>query len=65
MLSNRRSKAPFKQLGATVTRWFAGQEHATAGWEREQRDRMLAEAEQDRRALRRGDRGGWGSLEQG
>ncbi len=38
-----------KKLGATVTRWYAGQEHATAGWEREQRDSMLAEAEKDRR----------------
>ena len=37
------------ELGATVTRWYAGQEHATAGWEREQRDRMLVEAEKDRR----------------
>ena len=42
-----------KKLAGTVTKWYAGQEHATAGWEREQRDRMLAEAEKDREALTR------------
>jgi DNA invertase Pin-like site-specific DNA recombinase len=36
-------------LGGKVTRWYAGQEHATAGWEREQRDKMLAEAERKER----------------
>jgi DNA invertase Pin-like site-specific DNA recombinase len=34
-----------KALGGTVVAWYGGQEHATAGWERQQRDQMLADAE--------------------
>ena len=32
-----------EQLG-TIACWYGGQEHATAGWEREQLDRLLAAA---------------------
>ena len=32
-----------EQLGS-IARWYGGQEHATAGWEREQLDRLLADA---------------------
>jgi site-specific DNA recombinase len=37
------------QLGGTITKRFAGQEHATAGWEREQLDRLLADATSPRK----------------
>jgi DNA invertase Pin-like site-specific DNA recombinase len=32
-------------LGGQVAVWFGGQEHATPGWERAERDRLLASAE--------------------
>jgi DNA invertase Pin-like site-specific DNA recombinase len=41
--------AAVKQLGGTIAQRYAGQEHATAGWEREQRDKMLAEADKPRK----------------
>ncbi|HEY7427120.1 MAG TPA: recombinase family protein [Gemmataceae bacterium] len=34
-----------ERLGGKIAGWYGGQEHATTGWEREQRDRMLADAE--------------------
>jgi DNA invertase Pin-like site-specific DNA recombinase len=33
------------QLGGRITKRYAGQEHATAGWERQQLDSLLADAE--------------------
>lgn len=42
-------EAAVKQLGGEIVRRYAGQEHATSGWEREQRDKMLAEAQQHRK----------------
>ncbi len=36
-------------LGGKIVVKYAGQEHATAGWEREQRDKMLAAAEKPRK----------------
>ncbi|MGD0900143.1 MAG: recombinase family protein, partial [Thermoguttaceae bacterium] len=43
--------AAIKQLGSAIVQRYAGQEHATAGWEREQRDKMLAEAEKARKSF--------------
>src|SRR6185295_12588318 len=34
-----------KSLGGVITRRYAGQEHATAGWEREQLEKLLADAQ--------------------
>lgn len=34
-------------MGGKIVDRYAGQEHATAGWEREQRDKMLADAEKE------------------
>jgi DNA invertase Pin-like site-specific DNA recombinase len=42
-------EAAVAALGGTVVAWYGGQEHATAGWERAERDRMLADAEKDPR----------------
>ncbi len=39
-------KDAVSQLGGSITRRYAGQEHATTGWEREQLDKLLADAEQ-------------------
>jgi len=41
--------AAVKQLGGRVVKRYAGQEHATSGWEREQLDQLLADAEKPRR----------------
>ncbi len=32
------------QLEGTIAQWYGGREHATPGWEREQLDRLLADA---------------------
>jgi site-specific DNA recombinase len=40
-----------KALAGTIAIRYAGQEHATAGWERQQLDKMLADAEKPRRAF--------------
>jgi DNA invertase Pin-like site-specific DNA recombinase len=36
-------------MGGQIVRRYAGQEHATAGWERQQLDKLLADAAQDRK----------------
>jgi DNA invertase Pin-like site-specific DNA recombinase len=38
-----------KALGGKIVGWYGGQEHATSGWERAERDRMLADAEKAHR----------------
>src|SRR5262249_1668436 len=35
------------RLGGQVVAWFGGQEHGTAGWERREVDRLIAEASRD------------------
>ena len=42
-------KDAIAQLGGVVARRYAGQEHATAGWEREQLDQLLDEAKWPRK----------------
>lgn len=37
------------RLGGTITRCYAGQEHATANWEREQLEQLLADAKRSTR----------------
>ncbi|REK05522.1 MAG: hypothetical protein DWQ37_23710 [Planctomycetota bacterium] len=37
------------QLGGKITKRYAGQEHATSGWERQQLDALLADAKKQRR----------------
>jgi DNA invertase Pin-like site-specific DNA recombinase len=44
-------QAAVTQLGGSITKRYAGQEHATAGWEREQLDQLLADAERPRKAF--------------
>src|SRR5262245_20727970 len=36
-------------LGGKLVGWYGGQEHATPGWERQQRDKLLADAEKAHR----------------
>jgi DNA invertase Pin-like site-specific DNA recombinase len=36
------------RMGGSVVEWYSGQEHATPGWEREQLDRLLADAARGR-----------------
>lgn len=38
-----------EQLGGAIARKYAGQEHATSGWEREQLDKLLTEAASHRK----------------
>ncbi len=40
------TRAAVEQLGGRITRHYAGQEHATAGWERQKLDQLLADAQQ-------------------
>ncbi len=40
-------EAAVAALGGKITRRYYGQEHATADWEREKRDQLLADAERD------------------
>ncbi len=37
-----------RELGGTVAGWYGGQEHATAGWEKKEIARLLADAVKDR-----------------
>lgn len=39
------------QLGGEVVRWYGGQEHATAGWERAELERLLIDAETKRKTF--------------
>lgn len=38
-----------EQLGGTVTRWYKGQQHATAGYEHQLVDELLADAQKKRK----------------
>jgi DNA invertase Pin-like site-specific DNA recombinase len=42
-------EAAVAKMGGTIVQRYAGQEHATSGWEREQRDKLLDEAEKARK----------------
>ncbi len=47
----RQIETAVASLGGKITSWYGGQEHATVGWEREQRDKMLAGAEKPNRTF--------------
>lgn len=45
LTQQKQTNEAVKHLGGTITHTYAGQEHATEGWEREQLDKLLADAQ--------------------